>query len=99
MGRTSAESWRLRVFLLLVLTIILVVLSVLFFAGSMFVQNIIFTEPAPGLAWRAPTAAAIMAFFFTGWCYLVLASDARPGDNAYDTTFRYSPRADLFRDP
>lgn len=86
-------------FLLLVLTVFLIVLSVVFFAGSLFLQSTIFTEPTPGLAWRAPTAAAVMSIFFTFWCYLVLQSDARPGDNPYDTTFRYSPRADLFRDP
>jgi hypothetical protein len=71
----------------------------LFFAVSVFLQGIIFTEPTPGLSWRAPVAALVMTAFFTGWCFLVTRTEGRPGDNAYDTTFRYSPRADLLREP
>jgi hypothetical protein len=84
-----------RVFLLLVFVMLLVALGVLFFVGTLFVQSFIFTEPVEGLTWRAPTAAAIMAVFFTFWCLLVVRSDATPGNIPYTTIFNFSFRINM----
>jgi hypothetical protein len=85
-----------RVFLVLVFVMLLAALGVLFFVGTLFVQSFIFTEPTEGLAWRAPTAAAIMAVFFTFWCLLVVRSDARPGNIPLTTIFNFSIRTNMF---
>ena len=83
-------------FLLLVFTLLLVVLATAFYVGALFFQSYIYTEPAPGLAWRAPAAAAAMALFFTIWCLIVISSDAEPGKIPYDTIFRFNPKVDMF---
>ena len=81
-------------FLLLVFVMLLVVLGVLFFVGTLFAQSSIFTEPTEGLAWRAPTAAGIMAVFFTFWCVLavIVRSD---GKIPYTTIFTFRVRSDM----
>ena len=87
-------------FLLLVFVMLLVSLGVLFFVGTLFVQSFIFTEVTPGLAWRAPTSAAIMAVFFTFWCLLVMqSSDAETKKSPYTTIFNFSTRVDMLPSP
>jgi hypothetical protein len=88
----------IRVFLLLVFVMLLVALGVLFFVGTLFIQSFIFTEATEGLAWRAPTAAAIMAVFFTLWCLIVVRSDATPGNIPYTTIFNFSTRVNMLSD-
>ena len=82
-------------FLVLVFVMLLVVLGVLFFVGTMFVQSFIFTEPVEGLAWRAPASAAIMAIFFTFWCLIVVRSGAKANDIPYTTIFNFSFRGNM----
>jgi hypothetical protein len=87
------------VFLVLVFAVLFVVLAVALYVGALFFQSYIYTGPVPGLAWRAPVAAGVLASFFTLWCFVVTRSDARPGDIPYDTIFRFSPRVDMFPEP
>jgi hypothetical protein len=89
----------IRVFLLLVFVMLLVALGVLFFVGTLFIQSFIFTEATEGLAWRAPTAAAVMAVFFTLWCLIVVRSDATPGNIPYTTIFNFSTRVNKWTEP
>jgi hypothetical protein len=39
-------------------------------AGTLFFQGYIYSEPAPGLYWRAPAAGAALALFLAFWCFL-----------------------------
>ena len=50
--------------LIVILLIVWVVLAVLLTAWSMWFQGFLYTEPSPGLVWRAPAASAIMASVF-----------------------------------
>jgi hypothetical protein len=88
------------VFLALVFVMLLAVLAIVFFVGSVFVQSYIFTQPTEGMAWRAPTAAAIMTLFFTIWCWLVVANpDAKPGAIPLTTILNFSFRSNMFAAP
>jgi hypothetical protein len=84
------------VFLLLLFLILFAVLGVFIYVGALFFQGYIYTEPTPGLAWRAPAAAAVLASFFTLWCFIVTRSEAVPGNIPYDTIFRFNPGVDMF---
>jgi hypothetical protein len=64
-------------------------LGVLLWAGTSVVQSYIYTEPVPGLYWRAAAAAGILALFLTLWCVL---NYYNPGD--YDTLFSFSSEQD-----
>ncbi len=88
-----------RVFLLLVFLLLMFVLSAAFYVGALFFQSYIYTQPVPGLAWRAPAAAALMAVYFTLWCLIVISSDAKPGNIPYDSIFRFNPKVDMFDKP
>jgi hypothetical protein len=46
------------------------VLLVLFWAGTLWFQAYIYTEPAEDLHWRAPAAAAAVTAFLALWCFL-----------------------------
>jgi len=87
------------VFLTLVFVVLFAVFAALLYVGTLFFQNYIYTGPEPGLAWRAPAAAAALAGFYTLWCFLVIQSDASPGNIPYDTIFRFSPKVDMFAEP
>jgi hypothetical protein len=84
------------VFLTLAFLLLLVVLSVALYVGALFFQSYIYTQPVPGLAWRAPAAAVALATFFTFWCFIITRSDARPGDIPYDAIHRFSPTVEMF---
>jgi hypothetical protein len=84
------------VFLVLVFLMVTAVLAVLFVVGTIFIQSYVFTEPATGLAWRAPVAALVMGLFFTFWCFIVTRSDAKPGDIPYNDIFHFSPIVNMF---
>jgi hypothetical protein len=88
-----------RVFLFLVFVLLALVLGVALYVGTLFFQSYIYTEPTPGLAWRAPAAAAALASFFTLWCFLITRSDASPGKIPYDAIHRFSPKIEMFAAP
>jgi hypothetical protein len=54
------------------LTFFLVFLGIAVFlwAGTLFFQGYLYSEPAPQLYWRAPVAGAILALFLALWCFL-----------------------------
>jgi hypothetical protein len=66
--RTKTETLVLG----LLLTFLLVFLGIatLLWAGTLFFQGYLYSEPASGLYWRAPAAGAVLALFLALWCYL-----------------------------
>lgn len=56
--------------LILILLLIWLFLTVVFWAGSLWVQSYIYSEPVSGLHWRAPAAGAAVTVFLALWCYL-----------------------------
>lgn len=86
--------------LLLSILVVGLALGVLLYAGALFLQGYIYTEPSEGLFWQAPAAAAALTLFLGLWTLLVAnSSTAAPGDNPYDTLLRSSPKEELTRDP
>jgi hypothetical protein len=63
--------------------------SVLLWAGTLFFQGYIYSEPVTGLFWRAPLAALILCSFTAFWFRLAYRS---PGK--YNTLFEFSARDD-----
>jgi hypothetical protein len=72
--------------LLLIVLLIAAGVAALLFAGALILQGYLYSEPADGLAWRAPVAGAVMGLFFGLWCSLEARS---PG--TFDTVFNFSP--------
>jgi hypothetical protein len=56
------------IFLLLLLT--WASLVVLLWAGTLWFQEYIYSEPAEGIFWRAPAAATVLALFLVFWCFI-----------------------------
>lgn len=56
--------------LLLTFLLIFLGLATLLWAGALFFQGYIYSEPAPGLYWRAAAAAAVLTLFLAFWCFL-----------------------------
>jgi hypothetical protein len=52
-------------------------LVVLLWAGTLWFQDYIYSEPAEGLAWRAPAAASVLALFLALCCLIDSRSTAR----------------------
>ncbi len=71
----------------LVLALAFFGISILLWAGTMFFQGYIYSEPVDGLYWRAPLAGLILTLFATFWCRLDYRS---PGK--YNTLFDFSAR-------
>ena len=91
---------RCVLYLWLLLLIVGIGLMVLLWVGGLFVQGYIYTEPAPQVVWGAPAAGALLALFFTWWCYAVAsAGDARPLDIPYDSIFRFSTDVEMVKEP
>jgi hypothetical protein len=72
------------------------VLVLLFFAllaflgaATLFLQSYFYTEPTPGLLWRAPAAAAVLTALFALWTHLAYRNPGR-----YDSLFAFSPQED-----
>ncbi len=77
---------------LLIFLAIAVCLSVLFWAGSVFLQSYLYTMPSQSLWWQAPAAGIVLAGFLSFWCWLIMRSpDADPTTLPYDTIFRFNP--------
>jgi hypothetical protein len=45
-------------------------IAIFLWAGTLFFQGYIYSEPASGLYWRAPAAGAVLALFLALWCWL-----------------------------
>lgn len=86
--------------LALILVVVAVTLAVLLFVGGLFLQGYIYTQPASGLAWRAPVAGLIITGLLALWCWLD-ATDSRSiaGYRPYDTLFLFSPDLKLVNEP
>jgi hypothetical protein len=65
------------IFLLLLLT--WASLVVLLWAGTLWFQEYIYSEPAEGIFWRAPAAATALALFLVFWCFIYSRSPNRYG--------------------
>jgi hypothetical protein len=72
-----------------ILVLITVGLVAVLWAGTLVLQGVLYTEPAPQLYWRAPAAAGIMGIFLSIWCVLDYNN---PGE--YDTLFNFSAAQD-----
>ena len=59
-----------------ILTLFAVVLGlvVLFWSGTSLAQGYFYDSPTDGLAWRAPTAAAVLTLFLAVWCTIEYVS-------------------------
>lgn len=82
---------------LLILLVVGFALAVLFGAGALFLQGYIYQEPAPGLLWRAPAAAAGVTMFLALWCLLNYRSPDR-AELPYNTLFEFTG-SDKWGDP
>lgn len=86
--------------LLLILLVVGAALTVLLWAGTVFLQGYYYTEPTAGVAWQAPAAGAALTVFLALWCLLVAnSSTATTQDVPYDTLFRFSPEVEMSKEP
>jgi len=74
---------------MIILGIAFLGLSVLLWAGTMFFQGYIYSEPVTGSIWRAPLAALILIAFTAFWCSLAYRNPGR-----YNTLFQFSSHQD-----
>ena len=79
-----------------IFAIILLSVAVVLWAGTLGLQGLLYSEPAPNLHWRAPVAGAVVAAFVALWCYLSFsmlisdrASDPSQTQLPLDTLFRF----------
>jgi hypothetical protein len=63
--------------ILLVLLLVWLGLMVLLWAGSLWLQDFIYSEPAEGLFWRAPAAGSVLALFVVLCCQIDSHSPVR----------------------
>jgi hypothetical protein len=54
-------------------------LVVILWAGSLWLQGYIYSEPAPQLVWSAPVAGTVLAVFLAIWCAIDYKSPGRYG--------------------
>lgn len=73
--------------LIIVLVLTWAALVVVLYAGSVWFQPFLYSEPAPQLSWGAPAAGTALALLLAGWCWF----DVRDPEK-YDALFRFSTR-------
>jgi len=73
--------------IILILLLVWAGLVVLLWAGSVWFQGYIYSEPAAQLAWSAPVAGTVVALFFALWCAIDYRSPER-----YTDLFHFNPR-------
>jgi hypothetical protein len=77
--------------LLLVLLVVGVTLTVVLWAGTVYLQSYFYTEASTDVFWQAPAAAAALTLFFTVWCLLdANAEGAGPKNLPYNTILEFS---------
>jgi hypothetical protein len=85
--------------LLLIFLITFATLTVLLWAGTVFFQGYIYTEPSEQVYWQAPAAAGVLSLFLTLWCLLIANSEgASTTDIPYNTIFSFSPRVEKYKE-
>lgn len=62
-------------------------LVVVLYAGSVWFQGFLYSEPERQLYWRGPAAATLLGLLLAGWCWLDVRNPER-----YDSLFRFSSR-------
>jgi hypothetical protein len=78
--------------LVLILLLVTVALIVFLWAGTLFLQGALYTEPTSELYWRVPAAGGVLGAFFALWCLLDYNDPGKPeNEGRYDTVFRFSP--------
>jgi hypothetical protein len=79
--------------LVIVFCVVFFALAVVLWAGTLGFQGLIYNEPASGLHWRGPAAAALLTALFAVWCYLAFSNfDPRTETQLpFDTIFRFQP--------
>ena len=78
--------------LLLTFVVFFLGLAVLLWAGTLFFQGYIYSEPVSQLFWRGPAAAAAVTLFLGLWCRLDYANPGR-----YNTIFGWDfPRDEVW---
>lgn len=70
--------------LFFVYLLVFAALAVLLFAGSLWLQGYLYSEPADQMYWRAPAAAGGITLFLAFWGFLAYRS---PGDHAAQFQF------------
>ena len=75
--------------IILILLLVWAGLVVLLWAGSVWFQGYIYSEPAPQLVWGAPVAGSALALFLALWCIIDYKSPGR-----YVSLFDFSARDD-----
>jgi hypothetical protein len=80
---------------LLYAVLILAALAVLLYVGSLWLQATIYSEPAAGLTWRAPIAAALLTGYFV--LFHFVAHSASPFNTLFSFTARQSKQFPEFR--
>jgi hypothetical protein len=78
--------------LLTILVIVFIILAIVLAATTLGVQGYIYSEPVPGISWRAPAAGGAIALFLALWAFLDYGSiKPEQTDVPYDTLFRFAP--------
>jgi hypothetical protein len=86
--------------LFLLLLLVGVVLTVCLWAGTLFFQGYIYTEPVEQLSWRAPAAAGALTVFLALWCLLdATTRGSTDKDLPFDSIFRFSPYETMMPGP
>ena len=75
--------------IILILILVWAGLVVLLWAGSVWFQGYIYSEPSPQLVWSAPVAGTALALYFALWCVIDYRSPER-----YVDLFHFNPRED-----
>src|SRR5262249_35897444 len=99
LGRPCLENRVLS--LLLTLVVMGIVLAVVLWLGSAFAQTYFYTEPAGGLFWRGPAAAAVLTGFLLFWSVLNVWGGNRAADKRipFPYIIDFNNTVDLVRDP
>jgi hypothetical protein len=61
-------------------------LSIFLWAGTLFLQGYIYSEPASGLFWRAPAAGAAITLLLAFWCFLDYRNPGRYNATWFEPT-------------
>ena len=84
------------IYLLLILIVMAMSLTVILWAGTLFFQGYIYTEPSPGIFWQAPAAACLLTVGFTIWCLSIALSAAATERNLpIDSIFRFTAKEEM----